>query len=330
MPLRRIIWTCVFLIIVALSGAYISYTHFLDTFWRQPVTTLSSSVEVTIPKGMSSNRIIRTLREANILSGSTDVMLFHLYARRFQHTVRYQAGDYFFPVSVTPEIVSLAMVKGHIIKRSLTIPEGWLVDDITALLKAHPLLSGDITKMPKEGYLLPETYQFIRAQSRQSVIDIMQRAMQRTLAKEWEARQDGLPLSNPDEALILASIIEKETGEASERSQVAGVFINRLNKGMKLQSDPTANYGIYRETGTLNKRLFRKDIQHTSPYNTYHIAGLPPSPICNPGRASIHAALNPAPTDALYFVADGKGGHVFAKTLSEHNRNVAAYHRTLK
>ena len=180
-------------------------------------------------------------------------------------------------------------------------------------------------KVPAEGSLLPDTYKFSRGMSRQELIERMQAEQHKVLRQLWEKREQGLPFKTQEEALIMASIIEKETGRADERDRVAAVFVNRLRQRMRLQSDPTIVYGVTMGQGPLGRGILRSEIDTKTAFNTYQIDGLPPTPICNPGRSALEATLNPAKTDELYFVANGQGGHVFAKTLAEHNRNVAAY-----
>jgi UPF0755 protein len=177
---------------------------------------------------------------------------------------------------------------------------------------------------------LPDTYVFTRGRTRQSIIDQMKAAQTRLMDRLWAERKSGLPITTPQEAIILASLVEKETGKADERAQVAGVFVNRLRKGMRLQSDPTIIYGITLGQGKLDRPLYRSDIREKTAYNTYQIDGLPPTPIANPGRASLEAVLNPLDTDYVYFVADGTGGHAFAVTLDEHNANVRQWRAWLK
>ena len=197
-------------------------------------------------------------------------------------------------------------------------------------LKANEVLVGEIKNPPAEGELLPDTYLFNRGGTRQSIIDQMNTAQKKFIEKLWPTRAEGLPLKTPEEALILASIVEKETGQADERAHVAAVFVNRLRRGMRLQSDPTIIYGITRGQGKLDRPIRRSDIRQKTDYNTYQIDGLPPTPIANPGRASIEAVLNPVETEHLYFVADGTGGHVFARTLAEHNANVRKWRSWLR
>jgi UPF0755 protein len=187
----------------------------------------------------------------------------------------------------------------------------------------NDILSGQIKEIPREGTLLPETYKFVRGTTRDQVIQRMQQAQKRVLAEIWDRRSPDLPLKSPDQLIVLASIVEKETGKADERSRVAAVFINRLRQRIKLQSDPTIIYGLVGGKGTLGRPIKRSEIQQPTPYNTYVVEGLPPGPIANPGRASLEATANPARTRDLFFVADGTGGHAFSDTYDVHQKNVA-------
>jgi UPF0755 protein len=193
----------------------------------------------------------------------------------------------------------------------------------------EPNLTGDISIKTEEGSMLPETYSFSKGDSRNSIVKQAQKAMDKVLNDAWKSNNVGV-LKNKKELLVLASIIEKETGLPEERSDVAAVFVNRLNKRMRLQTDPTVIYAITLGKKSLGRSLLKKDLEYDSPYNTYKNYGLPPSPICNPGKEAIYAAANPSSADYLYFVAKGNGGHRFAKTLSEHNDNVALYRKFLK
>jgi len=213
---------------------------------------------------------------------------------------------------------------GQSIQHQFTAPEGWTSTEITAALFADDRLTGAITPQPAEGTLLPETYAFTRGTERGAVIKRMQSLQEMRFAELWAGRQKNLPIQSLEDAIILASIVEKETGLAAERNKVASVFINRLKAGMRLQSDPTVLYGL-RQAGEDVTSLLRRHWEHNSPWNTYRIQGLPITPICNPGEASLQAVLQPEETGYYYFVADGKGGHAFAKTLGEHNRNVRAW-----
>jgi UPF0755 protein len=207
------------------------------------------------------------------------------------------------------------------------VPEGLTSWQIVQGLLQADFLTGDLPDIPAEGSLAPNTFDVRRGADRQGILDDMQDAQQDILAEAWANRQDGLPLNSPAEALILASIIEKETSVADERRLVSGVFINRLNRGMRLQTDPTVIYGVTEGRGILGRGLRRSELDRETPWNTYVITGLPPTPIANPGRAAIEAAVNPENTDYIFFVADGTGGHAFAATLDEHNRNVAEWRR---
>jgi len=242
---------------------------------------------------------------------------------------RLQAGEYGFPAAISVAGILGLMRRGEVIQHALTVPEGLTVAEVAELLNRDPALSEPFGSLPPEGSLLPETYHFVRGDSRQSLVVRMQAAMAATLAEAWATRSPGLALGQPAEVVALASIIEKETALAAERSRVAGVFLNRLRHGMRLQSDPTVVYGLTGGAGggTLGRALTRADWLAESPYNTYLHAGLPPGPIANPGRAALMAAVAPEAHEYLYFVADGSGGHAFAATLEEHNRNVARWQR---
>lgn len=238
-----------------------------------------------------------------------------------------KAGEYAFKAGASMKDVMDTLVAGRSVQYPVTIPEGLTSDQIVARLLANDLLAGDVKPAPVEGTLLPETYMAPRGTSRQSIIDRMVVDHRKAVALAWESRASDLPLKSSDELVILASIIEKETAVEAERARVAAVFVNRLRKGMKLQSDPTIVYGIVGGKGTLGRGIRKSEIAEATPYNTYVVDGLPAGPIANPGRASLMAAANPANTDDLYFVADGTGGHVFAKTYEEHKRNVAAWRK---
>lgn len=209
----------------------------------------------------------------------------------------------------------------------LAIAEGVTSWQIVDVMSRIALLDVDTTEVPAEGMLAPDSYDFKKDMTVSSLLEQMTSAQSQILASAWAGRVDGLPLASPEEALILASLIEKETGVPEERKQVASVFVNRLNDGMKLQTDPAVIYGITKGEGVLGRGLRRSELDRETPWNTYVISGLPPTPIANPGKASIEAALNPDTTDYIFFVADGSGGHAFATTLADHNRNVEAWRK---
>lgn len=213
------------------------------------------------------------------------------------------------------------------VRTRVTLAEGVTSWQVVEALKSADFLKGEIKQIPAEGSLAPDSYEVKRGSDRNALIAEMQARQQVILATAWEARAQGLPYETPEEALVMASIVEKETGVPSERRQVASVFINRLEQGIKLQTDPTVIYGVTKGQGVLGRGLRQSELRRETPYNTYVIDGLPPTPIANPGRAAIEAALNPDSTRYLFFVADGSGGHAFAATLDEHNRNVAAWRK---
>ncbi|MDJ0992619.1 MAG: endolytic transglycosylase MltG [Dinoroseobacter sp.] len=207
----------------------------------------------------------------------------------------------------------------------VSVAEGVTSWQITDALSKAGFLSGEIGPLPPEGSLAPDTYDVTRGADRAGLLARMRESQERIVAEAWAARQPDLPVSTPEEALVLASIIEKETSVPEERGVVSSVFVNRLREGMRLQTDPTVIYGITRGVGTLGRGIRRSELRAETPWNTYVILGLPPTPIANPGRDAIFAAVNPEATDYIFFVADGTGGHAFAETLAEHNQNVARW-----
>ena len=223
-----------------------------------------------------------------------------------------------------PEVIAEAEDRDDLRLR-VVMAEGVTSWQVVEALKAAEFLAGEVSELPAEGSLAPDTYAVNKGDDRAAILAEMARRQEAILAAEWEARPFGLPYDNPQEALIMASIVEKETGVAAERPQVASVFVNRLERGMRLETDPTVIYGVTGGQGILDRGLRRSELNTVTPYNTYRVDGLPPTPIANPGRAAIHAALNPDTTDYIFFVADGTGGHAFSRTLEEHNAAVARW-----
>jgi peptidoglycan lytic transglycosylase G len=234
-----------------------------------------------------------------------------------------KAGEYQFKAHASLREVVATIVEGRVVSHQFTIPEGLTSEQIVARLGDDDTLTGNIKEIPREGTLLPDTYNFTRGTSREQMIQRMQQAQQRAVKEVWERRYQDLPIKTPEQLVILASLVEKETGKPEERTRVAAVFINRLKQKMRLQSDPTIIYGLVGGKGTLGRPIMKSEIEQPTPYNTYQIDGLPPGPISNPGRASLEAAANPARTRELYFVADGTGGHAFADSYEQHQKNVA-------
>lgn len=287
---------------------------------------------VVIERGAGVGTIAQQLTQEGVLP---DPWTLRAGVRLFGEGMSLKAGEYRFAAHISPQGVLDKLIQGDVVQRQVTVPEGLTSQQVVELLATAEGLEGDLPAPPPEGSLLPETYAFTLRDSREALIARMRASMDAALAELWPKRAPELPLKTPEEAVTLASIVEKETGVAAERPRVAAVFVNRLKRGMPLQSDPTVIYAITggkaasvaNGEGILGRRLTRADLDADHPYNTYRIAGLPPGPIANPGRASIEAVLNPPATKELYFVADGSGGHAFAETLDEHNRNVAKWRK---
>ncbi len=274
-----------------------------------------------IPPGTGVSGIARRLEQAGVIERG---FVFEMGARLL-HGRSLRAGEYEIPAQASTHAIVELLASGKTYVRRLTVPEGLTTAEALEIVGAAEALSGQIGKQPGEGELLPETYNYSYGDKRDDMVVRMAAAMQRTLAELWDRRAPDLPLATPREALILASIVEKETGVEAERARVAGVFMNRLRLGMRLESDPTVVYALSRGGEPLGRALTRKDLETDDPYNTYRNVGLPPGPIANPGRAALAAVLAPMSTNELYFVADGAGGHRFARTYAEHLKNVARY-----
>ena len=271
----------------------------------------------TVPDGATLTSVASKLEDEGLIGSSSS---FLLRAKILGSGDPVQRGEFAIPAGASPAKILDTLQHGQVIRRFVTVPEGLPSIMVYEKLMSEPLLTGPIP-VPAEGSVLPDTYDFERGEARTRVLARMQAAMKNYLAEAWSKRKSGIAVSTPQEAVTLASIVEKETGVASERRMVAGLYSNRVKQGMPLQADPTIIYPLTKGK-PLGRRIRQSEIAAVNGYNTYTMSGMPVGPITNPGRESIAAVLNPAPTDALYMVANGKGGHVFASTLDEHNANV--------
>jgi UPF0755 protein len=314
--LLRLGLLCIGLAVLAGAAALLGYREFVRP------GPLSAPLTVVLPRGHGVEGVAHTLEESGVIR---DARLF-VAGVAFRGGRRpLKAGEYAFPVAISAADVMRLLQEGRTVVRRLTVPEGLTTAQVLALIQGTDALDGPLpTPRPGEGDLLPETYNYSYGDTRAAMVERLRRAMSTTLAETWAKRAPGLPLAAPRDAVTLASLVEKETAIDSERPRVAAVFLNRLKRGMRLQADPTVIYGLGEGA---SRELTRADLDRSQPYNTYVNLGLPPGPIANPGRAALVAATHPADTDALYFVADGTGGHAFASTLEEHNRNVARWRR---
>ena len=276
---------------------------------------------VNIPSRAGMTDIADILQREGVIDNNRWAFIGSVFALKARSELK--PGEYLFQRNASLRDVIGTIVEGKVVQHAVTIPEGLTSEQIVARLSENDIFSGSVRELPREGTLLPETYKFPRGTPREQVISRMQQAQKRVVAEIWERRNLDTPIRTADQLVTLASIIEKETGKADERSRVAAVFVNRLRQKIKLQSDPTIIYGLVGGKGTLGRPIKRSEILQPSPYNTYVIDGLPPGPIANPGRASLEAAANPARTRDLFFVADGSGGHAFSDTYDQHQKNVA-------
>jgi len=276
-----------------------------------------------IPKGAGLSRIAGKLESQGAISSAN---IFKLFVKLDGGETSLKAGEYALPAKASMRDIYEILQEGQAILYPITFAEGLTSAQIVRAINAADNIPGELTEIPPEGTLLPETYMLPKTMTKSALLADMKQAQTELLDSLWDKRADNLPIKTKQQALILASIVEKETGQTSERDHVAGVFINRLNKGIRLESDPTIIYGI---TGgeKLGRGIRRSEIDRKTDWNTYQIDGLPKTPICNPGRAAIEAVLNPMETEDIFFVADGTGGHVFAKTLREHNKNVREWRK---
>ncbi len=285
-----------------------------------PPARQGAATTVILRHGASVQEISADLEDQNVVRSAS---IFMAAAQITGASRGLKAGEYAFPSGASLGQILAMIRQGKIVRHHVTIPEGTTSEQAVAILMANPVLSGS-APTPAEGSLLPETYEIVRGEDRAAVLQKMMAARDKVLAELWPSRRNDLPFKTPDEAMTLASIVEKETGKQNERPRVAAVFVNRLAKGMKLESDPTIIYGLTRGQ-PLGRGIRESELTAPTPYNTYVITGLPPTPICNPGRAAIAAVLDPAQTGDIFFVADGTGGHAFAATYEEHQKNVARW-----
>jgi UPF0755 protein len=306
-------------LLLALFGVVM--TGVVASFILLGSATIGKDTSFTIPAGASVSSVADKLEAEGLISSASGFML---QARIFGSDAPIQAGEFLLKPGMSQSEILRAFQTGDVIRRFVTIPEGMPSILVWERLMGEPLLTGEVP-VPPEGSILPDTYAFERGQSRAKLVEQMQAAMDKALAEEWAKRRPGIPVTTMREALILASIVEKETGKPEERRMVAGLYSNRVRTGMKLQADPTIIYPITKGK-PLGRRIRQSEIAAVNGYNTYTKVGLPEGPITNPGRASIAAVMNPENTTALFMVADGSGGHWFANTLAEHNANVAKWY----
>lgn len=308
------------LLLLALLGLAVTIHYGIKRF-DEP-GPLQADTVVTVPRGAGARDVSEALGKAGAISSE---WLFVAGVQATGNRGTLQAGEYEIPARASMRQIMDMLSSGKVVEHTITLPEGLTSMQIVTRLMDEPLLSGPVRDVPPEGTLLPETYEVVRGTSREQILQRMAAAQKKLLDEVWAKRNPAVPVKSPLELVTLASIVEKETGIANERPRVASVFVNRLNKRMRLQSDPTIIYGLVGGKGTLGRPILRSEITRPTPYNTYTIPGLPPGPIANPGRASLEAAANPAQTNDIYFVADGSGGHAFASTLNEHNQNVSRW-----
>ncbi|WP_267549647.1 endolytic transglycosylase MltG [Rhizobium rhizogenes] len=311
----------VFVVIAAVGGTYYAFSIY------QSPGPLTTNTNFIVRNGAGLNEIANRLESNNII---TDQRIFRWLTTTYLHdgeTLR--TGEYEIKAGASMKDIMELLKSGKSILYSVTLPEGLTVRQIFNKLQADPVLEGDLpSALPTEGSLRPDTYKFTRGTKRTEIVEQMAAAQEKLVDQIWQKRDSGVQLANKQDFVTLASIVEKETGLADERAHVASVFLNRLGKGMRLQSDPTIIYGLFGGEGKPSDRpIYQSDLKKETPYNTYLIKGLPPTPIANPGRDALEAVANPWKTQDLYFVADGTGGHVFAATLDEHNANVKRWRK---
>lgn len=314
---RFLLKLLVLLAILLTGGSVFSYYSLL---YEQ--NDAAEPTVVLVEKGDNLGRIALRLKKDGLLKS---VAVFKVAARLSGKSTQLKTGEYRIPAHASAKEILGVLTGGQTLVRRVTIPEGKTSRQIYDILLETAGLFGELPEPPANGTLLPETYVFGYGVPRKVIADRMRESMQKTIDDLWEYRADDLPYKTKAEALVMASIVEKETSVPAERPRIAAVFVNRLRKGMRLQTDPTVIYAVTDGSMELNRRLTHKDLKTPHPFNTYVNRGLPPAPICNPGRDSILAVLQPLKTNELYFVADGTGGHVFSQTFDQHRRNIAAW-----
>lgn len=321
MASRRFVIKLLLLLAICLSGG--SVFSFYSLLYEQNDQTEATTI--LVEKGDSLGGIASQLKKDGLIR---NVSVFKMAARLAGNSTRLKAGEYRIPPHASTKMILDILVTGQTVVRRVTIPEGKTSRQIFDLLIQTPGLTGELPPVPPNGALLPETYTFAYGVPRNIIVQRMKESMTKTIDELWPYRDPDLPYTTKHEALTLASIVEKETAIPEERARIAGVFVNRLRKGMRLQTDPTVIYALTDGSMELNRRLTHADLKLSHPYNTYIRKGLPPGPICNPGRDSIQAVLQPQKSNEIYFVADGTGGHVFSVTFDEHKRNIAEWKKT--
>ena len=320
--MRRIAFRVVSLLIILAVGLGAVVAWGYAQFVRPGPLTAQKTI--FIPRGAGLEEIAALLSEADVVA---EPMVFRLGARFLSAEKGLRAGEYAFPAHISAREAVELLQSGKTVVRRVTVVEGLTSAQVAAFVRSVDGLVGEVDAVPDEGSLLPETYHFEFGDTREALLARMTGAMDKAVAELWATRAPDLPIETPEEAVILASVVEKETGLPAERPRVAAVFLNRLRKGMRLQADPTVVYALTQGKGPMDRPLTRADLKTPSPFNTYVSDGLPPTPICNPGRGALEAVLQPVTSDELYFVADGDGGHLFARTLKEHNSNVARWRK---
>ena len=329
---RTLLVATVVALVLVVGAGVLAWRHF-EAFRTAPAGA-PEDARLVVERGDGFATILGKLRALGVVVGHD--LEWKLLAARMEALPRLQAGEYALSPALSPEAILRKLVEGDVVRYRFTLVEGWSMRDLRAAIARDPVLEDDVgglddaalmarlgrSGVPAEGRFLPETYQFVRGDAASEILRRAADAMDAALAEAWSARRADLPLNTPEQLLTLASIIEKETGQARERPEIAGVFVRRLRIGMRLQTDPTVIYGL---GAAFDGNLRRRDLQADTPFNTYTRAGLPPHPIALPGRAALMAAAQPLDGDTLYFVARGDGSHVFSRTYAEHREAVRRY-----